>query len=249
MNMLSIIEKLQGRSNEERKELICEVLGGMGVRYRRQCYATGENIFVPSDRIREIGVGSHFDVVEGSPGANDNGSAVAVTLDLIERFQQNPPKHIGVQYFFFDEEELTTSGDYEGYLKGSRAYLEANPPEGYLGLIDTIGLYNMELVGSGDMIALWLVGKNATGPLLESLERSAKNASIPVHRIPNVVTHTADHIAFQEVGVKESFTITTVAEGDMQTYQEYLRAQAEGEPFEVFQAIVQQSLELSLRAL
>ena len=44
--------------------------------------------------------------MQGSPGANDNASAVSVTLDILRRARVERLNHIGIRGFFFDEEEL-----------------------------------------------------------------------------------------------------------------------------------------------
>ena len=40
-----------------------------------------------------IVIGAHYDAIEGSPGANDNASGVAVLLELARTLPQTPPRH------------------------------------------------------------------------------------------------------------------------------------------------------------
>jgi Zn-dependent M28 family amino/carboxypeptidase len=49
-------------------------------------------------------IGAHFDSVYGSPGANDNASAVAVLLALVEYFKEKP-QPLTVRFLFFTNEE------------------------------------------------------------------------------------------------------------------------------------------------
>ena len=58
-------------------------------------------------------VGAHYDGVPGSPGADDNGSAIAVLLELAGAFAQEPARRL-VRLVAFDLEERD--------LVGSRAY-------------------------------------------------------------------------------------------------------------------------------
>lgn len=109
------IGKLDHKSNSDRFDLIVSRLQSMKVHYEIHHYSTGKNIIVDLEDGKErIAVSSHFDKVEGSGGANDNGSAVAVCLSIIERFINSPSKP-PLRIFFFDEEENN--------LRGSTAYV------------------------------------------------------------------------------------------------------------------------------
>jgi Zn-dependent M28 family amino/carboxypeptidase len=54
-------------------------------------------------------IGAHYDGVPGSPGADDNGSGVAVLLELARHFQANPAKR-SLQLIAFDLEEYGLVG-------------------------------------------------------------------------------------------------------------------------------------------
>ncbi|MFM2431869.1 MAG: hypothetical protein RLZZ511_3082 [Cyanobacteriota bacterium] len=54
-------------------------------------------------------IGAHYDGVPGSPGADDNGSGVAVLLELARYFQANPTNH-PLQLIAFDLEEYGLLG-------------------------------------------------------------------------------------------------------------------------------------------
>ncbi|HEY3254727.1 MAG TPA: M20/M25/M40 family metallo-hydrolase [Polyangiaceae bacterium] len=56
------------------------------------------------DRERIVVVGAHYDSVDSGPGANDNGSGVAATLELSRRFAQSPAAS-NVRFVFFVNEE------------------------------------------------------------------------------------------------------------------------------------------------
>jgi len=209
--MIEIIMDLETcLDKNERKEGIEEYLCFNEINFENQKYKTGQNIIATIGNPPYIGVGSHYDVVPRSPGANDNASAVAVTIDVLRRFQKYPLKNIGVKGFFFDQEEDD--------LIGSKAYVDKNGIEGL------IGVYNMELVGVNDIAALWTVAINQKGTLLEEIENTGKKINIPIVRIPMMIANAADHISFNEAGLVDAFTITMIPKEDLSRIPEYLQA-------------------------
>ncbi|MEN9518001.1 MAG: hypothetical protein RLZZ381_589 [Cyanobacteriota bacterium] len=69
-------------------------------------------------------IGAHYDAVPGTPGADDNGTGVAVLLEMAEVFASNPLKY-PVRLVAFDLEEygLLGSTAYAHYLKSNRQKL------------------------------------------------------------------------------------------------------------------------------
>ncbi|MBI5065588.1 M28 family peptidase [Candidatus Woesearchaeota archaeon] len=219
MNCLEIVKSIEGKSNEERKEWICAYLSYLGVdfvrhKYEAGRYGKGENIFVPSNKKIEIGIGSHFDVVPGSPGANDNASAVAVTLDVLATCLEHPLKNIGVRYFFFDQEEID--------LVGSQAYLRDH------GIGNLKGLLNLELVGMGNKVGLWPFDDGKTTELSDLMKQEAQKDSATTFTFPSLHTNNADHLPFLFAGLNDAFTITCLSDGDLAATAEYFKAQAMG---------------------
>ncbi|HLZ89552.1 MAG TPA: M28 family peptidase, partial [Puia sp.] len=105
MKYIDLIKRLDNMSNYKRREIITNWLEDHQVKYWKHEYATGVNLVVDlGTSSRKIGVSSHFDRVKGSPGANDNSSAMAVCLDMIRKHQENGNMNIGLRIFFFDEE-------------------------------------------------------------------------------------------------------------------------------------------------
>ena len=180
MNLLEIVKSLEGKSDSERKTVILDHLKVLDLVAELQKYSIplwgedyhGENIIVKSGKKYEIGIGSHYDAVPLSPGANDNASAVSVTLDLLKRFKERPLKNIGIRAFFFDDEE-------EG-LVGSKAYIKSQ------GLNGLIGLYNMEIVGRGDKIAIWGDEEIYNGKLLTAFKEVAESNNTPYFLFPQI---------------------------------------------------------------
>lgn len=212
MNLLSIVKEFENKTSTERFELIENYLQKWEVPYHVQHYISGKNIFVKAEKMPFIGIGSHFDVViEGEGGANDNASAIAVVLDLVRRNKENPLKNIGLQFFFFDEEEVG--------LKGSKAYIQK------YGIGEMLGLINMELVGMGNQFALWSLSPNDRGNLLETFENQSKRLNIVSNRFDKIVTNTADHQSFKNAELNDSFTVTCISPKDVETAYHYYKAQ------------------------
>jgi Zn-dependent M28 family amino/carboxypeptidase len=156
---------------------------------------------------KRVGVSSHFDRVQNSAGANDNGSAIAVGIDIIKKFKESGNRDLGIRVFFFDEEETG--------LKGSTAYVKDH------GIQDLMGLINMELVGQGDKFALWPVNESTNGELLTSFELASRDRKITSKRFDQIVTNKADHLPFQKAGLQDSFTVTCISDKDIDAAQHY----------------------------
>ncbi|VVB78322.1 Peptidase family M28 [uncultured archaeon] len=211
MSLIDIVRNFEGLSNFARFEMVCDYLERFDLGFEVQIYSSGRNVIVNSGSKKEIGVSSHFDAVPGSPGANDNATAVAVTLDILKRFNNDPLKNIGVRGLFFDEEEKG--------LVGSRAYVRAKGTEGL------IGVYNMEMVGLGDKIALWSDDLLSEGLLIKTFECVCKQDMIPCFRFPDIrkiLNNSGDHYSFNQAGIKDAFCITTISDEDIKVAAKYL---------------------------
>ncbi len=211
MTHRDLIQLLDQKSNYERLEIIIQQLDKLGVAYSKQKYSSGTNLIVDlGNSKKRIGVSSHFDRVPNSAGANDNGSAIAVCLDIIKKFNELRNGDLGLRVFFFDEEE--------NGLKGSTAYVKER------GVNDLIGLINMELVGLGDKFSLWPVSERNQTHILTSFEKASKQKKITSIRFDQIVTNTADHLPFQNAGLQDSFTITCISDKDIEVAQRYFKA-------------------------
>jgi Peptidase family M28 len=86
-------------------------------------------------------VGAHYDTVPGSPGANDNGSAVAANLALARAFAERDPDRSVRFAFFVNEEFPYYMTDAMGSLRYARECREH--AEHIVGMIclETIGCY------------------------------------------------------------------------------------------------------------
>lgn len=146
----------------------------------------GQNIIVEiqgQSKDSAVIVGAHYDSVKMGPGINDNGSGVALVLELMHSLaaQKEKPKHT-VYLAFWDSEE-------EG-IAGSQAFAEKLTPEQLKGIkayinVDMAGTKNPEiLIADADkssvnelekMLKERGMDKNDYQPLLDSLR------SVPSH--------------------------------------------------------------------
>ncbi len=130
-------------------------------------------------------VGGHYDSVPGSPGANDNASGTAATLEAARVLAATPTPRT-VQFVLFAAEELG--------LFGSAAF--AN--ERRQGIVAMI---NSDMVGWGERL---MVG-NSTGPdaaIITTAVGVAQRLGIQVTRTRAT---NSDHTSFERVGVPAIF--------------------------------------------
>lgn len=229
MEILDFVKRLETKTNTQRFEIIIDILREWEIDFSIQNYAQNhQNIIVQDNpNQKNIALGSHFDVVPFSGGANDNASAIGICLYLLKKYKTHSFKNIGLTFFFFDEEETG--------LKGSKAYLE----EFGLGKIQSF--VNFELVGQGDKFALWSLDEHAKGLALENFEKVSKKNQIPCFRFDKIVTNTADHVRFCEAGLEDSFTITCLGDKDLEIYAAFQEAQANHSSMFTLQSIIQKA--------
>jgi hypothetical protein len=143
----------------EAERWLTETLQEMGYEVTRQEYA----VSVPSHRVFDalsanlivelsgselkneiIIIGAHYDSVLGSPGANDNASGVAATLELARRFAGATPRRT-LRFCFFTNEEMPF---FQTPQMGSWVYAKSlrERSENVVGMIslETIGYYSDE---------------------------------------------------------------------------------------------------------
>jgi Zn-dependent M28 family amino/carboxypeptidase len=150
-------------------------------------YASGANVFatIPATTGSERGVvvGAHFDTVQSSPGANDDGSGVAVVLAVARFVADTPCRNAPVTIVFFDQEELG--------LFGSRAFAQTLAPAA-IRAVHTIDQVAWD--DDGDRV----FELERPTPALEQEWRAAA----AVVGVPVTVTTTegTDHEAFRDAG-------------------------------------------------
>jgi Zn-dependent M28 family amino/carboxypeptidase len=93
-------------------------------------------------RPRSIVIGAHYDSVPGSPGADDNASAVAGLLELA-RMLRNSPCAGGFKFAAFVNEESPSFGsDYMGSMKYARSLKERGENVAFMIALEMIGCFD-----------------------------------------------------------------------------------------------------------
>ena len=132
-------------------------------------------------------IGAHFDTVEGTPGANDNASGIALVYAVIKRLKDLDTRHKNILMVFFDDEEI-------GY-KGSWQFAEKILADG----LKVHSVHTIDQMGwdeDGDRaIELEL----PTKALQKRYNEVATSNNIPVY-ITDV--YTTDHHSFRANGFK-----------------------------------------------
>lgn len=171
-------------------------------------------------------VGAHYDTVPGSPGADDNGSAVAALLELA-RLHRDLPSRCSLRFVAFTNEEPPY---FHTSAQGSRIYAEAARLRGddirLMVSLEMLGYYS-EQPGSqrypplfrwfypdrGDFIALVSNFRSRTG--MRRFARAFRDSSdFPLEHaatfaaIPGVAW--SDHFSFWACGYR-AFMITDTA--------------------------------------
>jgi Zn-dependent M28 family amino/carboxypeptidase len=203
--LLDYVRLLEGRSNPERQATLGRLLAARAAPVARLPFGTfegnGENFVV------EIGEGprtlllvAHHDAVPGSPGANDDGSAVAILLELLDRLTRDPPRRLRVRLLFTGGEEI-------GYL-GARCYVKTAFLDGIVGVL------SLELCGIGDALAIWdVVPPSDRVPVLRAfagaLEDLGYRRDETYHVVGKIPLFGSDHRAFAAVGLP-AFGLTAV---------------------------------------
>ncbi|WP_053362897.1 M28 family peptidase [Bacillus sp. FJAT-27251] len=135
-----------------------------------------------------VALGAHHDSVAGAPGANDDASGTAMTLELA-RVLKDIPTNTELRFITFGAEELG--------LIGSRYYasqLSAEEKNRF------VGYFNLDMVGSRD--AGHLVINVADGePNIVSDTSQASSARLNGEPTPLELGGSSDHVSFTEVGV------------------------------------------------
>jgi hypothetical protein len=221
--MINHIQELEQRDNKKRPAYIKEILSKLEIPFHVQqvngWLAKSENIivdypFVQTDltETKKILLCAHHNKWFYSPGANDNASGVSVLIELLKQLQKSKPSDVYIRIVFFALED-----GWGGILTGSRHYVKK------YGTHDLDRVYNIDMVGVGDSLALWLP-KNVTHSetWIKPLIDSAQKHHLPVLPTPfgglsslNIV----DHMSFERNGFNKACTITSVYQDDIKRFK------------------------------
>lgn len=208
-----MVKKLEGKSPFGRREVILDTLTQMGFDYHLQQYQhlalKGDNIIVTIGKGRkEILVITHYDAVPGSPGANDNGASIAVVFDLLNRLKKYKPKH-KFRFIIFGDEEL-------GCI-GSQAYVMKR------NLKNIVAVYDMELVGIGDMIGIWPVTKDSERSVaLQVLRDTIKKLGYYHEEGGRLPLFFGDYDPFRAEGIRDAFCISVIPKKEKEEIRRFV---------------------------
>lgn len=199
--MMQYVKSLEGKNDSQRKNIIIDLLNKKNYNYKLEKYIffgqTKDNIIIPLGKgKKEILIVTHYDVVPGSPGANDNASTIAVVFDLLERLKNYKPKN-QIKFIIFGDEE-------KGCI-GSKAYVNKH------GINNILAVFNMELVGRGDVMGIWPVTKDVKNAgALVALKKAIKKLNYYFEEAGAIPSFFGDYEPFREAGLKDSFCLTVV---------------------------------------
>ncbi|MFZ9739686.1 MAG: M28 family peptidase, partial [Prochlorotrichaceae cyanobacterium] len=104
------------------RSFLREELTALGWDLEQQTFPDGENIIARKTWGTEADqpaqrwiVGAHYDTVKSTPGADDNGTGVAVLLELAHIFAEvswDAPEPVSLELIFFDREEAGLQGSF-----------------------------------------------------------------------------------------------------------------------------------------
>jgi hypothetical protein len=204
-----IVEELSGKPDRERLAIIKRNIRELGVLYEEQTFLAGTHanllVDIPykENGEKRVIIASHYDKVRGSPGANDNASAVAVALGVARYMLENGMES-PVRIAFFDLEEYNV---FTSALYGSRKYISRN------GVDNASCVLNFELVGEGTMPVFWPVRKQSA-QFLAKLKKSAAVSGTTAHFVDEIIMNSGDHQSFSDAGLYDSVCLTMGCEED-----------------------------------
>ncbi len=143
-------------------------------------------------------LGGHYDSKEGSPGADDNASGVAVLLELARRLSLAPPAGLTVDIVFFGGEEIPTGFPADEHHFGSRHMAARLEEEGALPDL----MVSVDMIGVGDRL-LAVTFEDTDPAAAQALLEAAGELGVVAEIVPR--GDISDHEAFARRGVPSVF--------------------------------------------
>jgi aminopeptidase YwaD len=211
----SFIKTIETKNNQERRNQIIYKLEQIKCPYHIQEYLFknseehGYNIIVKmGSNKKKIIIGAHYDIAQGSAGANDNGSGVSVLLGVIQKITENKSRfNHTIEAIFFDHEETPESG--------ARHYVENCQTR------DIVGMYNLDTCGMGDTI-IFDDKRNSDKPIVQSVRDALEHLQYPyslMHELPS-----SDERQFEEAGIP-NIQIAAIPQADISIVSKLVTAQ------------------------
>jgi hypothetical protein len=221
LSLIEYVRALEGRDSAARGEQVVTTLKSKGLKpFIQSCrWPRIRNIivdFMPDSTAKRLLFSAHYDVVKGSPGANDNASGVAVLLGLCDQLCRVPRP---VRVVFFDREEcwfrtpLLSLG-----LLGSLYYVWKAE------LRNVAAIYNLEFCGQGDFLGIWPVkGREIELSAVKQVQAAASRLSMPFRstHIPWQL-FSSDHLSFRLRGFANAVTLSLLPPSQIPILEEVL---------------------------
>ncbi len=215
--LLLSVMGIEGKTHIGRNEFIKNQLHILGVGYvtapfnhivvnkKDTTIIKGENIIVRTGKgTKRIVVGAHYDAFEDSPGANDNGSGVAVLLSLIKQLQ-DVEWNYSVDFCFFDQEEAGLLGSYY-YIT------QFVVPACHFAMI------NLDIEGTGEEVYVGPVGDN-NRTFLRYVHEAAKKTGFPFFE--SAEFPGSDQVSFAKSNLQD-IAISIVPKGDSERLSKFV---------------------------
>jgi len=205
--LMEHIKALENQNSSARGQYIQETLKRFRIKSVIQnCHVPRiKNIIVdfsPSFENKRLIISAHYDVVKGSPGANDDASGVSVLLGLCQELRAVKAP---VKIVFFDREEawLRTPILRLGLL-GSLCYAFTT------NMRNISAVYNLEFCGVGDCLAIWPIAHNEnTLSAFKQITAASDRIRLP-YKSANIpwMLMSSDHLSFRLRGFPNVLTLS-----------------------------------------
>ncbi len=213
--LLDYVKRFEYKSDYERLQTLKNILKSKNIKFIEQGYSyytfKGTNIIADAGNAkRHMILSAHFDVVDGSPGANDDASAIAILIDVIEKLKKLKLKN-RVRVIFFDDEEIGRFG--------SISYIKK------YGLKDLLAVYHLELCGYGDAVGLWPITKMNEGSYaLKAMENALIGKKIYFERLGKLPVFWGDDLSFRNAGFKHALCISVAPKKDKEAIKKFAKS-------------------------
>ncbi len=213
--MLENVRLISKVNKVERRESLIKILKKNDLKYKIHHEKFGnhfvDNIIVTFNseiKLPKLVIGAHYDNIEGSCGANDNGSGVSILIAVAKYLKLNKA-NMPIDLVFFDREE------YED--RGSEQYIFNTGRENIYAMIniDTCGFGDMMLIGPEKNLGVMKEKKIISEGLLDK-------EYIEIIKI----TPGSDDRSFESENIP-NISIGVVPKGDVEIIQKLIKLELE----------------------
>jgi Zn-dependent M28 family amino/carboxypeptidase len=215
-SMIDFIKTIEMKDNNVRRSKIIEQLETIGCDYTVQTYPfknsteEGHNVIVRlGDSCQKIVIGAHYDVAQGSGGANDNGSGVSILLKFIQDFKTLDELSNSIDVVFFDHEETPESG--------AKYYVDNSDHASIAGML------NLDICGMGDIIVFDDKGRPES-PIVESIVEAIESLEYNYSLLRELPA--SDERQFEAAGIP-NIQLAAIPEEDIVFVKKLVAAQKE----------------------